>query len=255
MCSRADEVCLELVAIYKQFAGVHAVSNINLRVYKGERVAFIGPNGAGKTTLFNMINGEYYPTSGRIYMFGEDITRMPANKRVNRGMARTFQVTNLFQNESVLENVLLALMGTSRKDKLSLFTDLSKKKHLFEEADKLISNLGLSAYKNEFVRNLPYGDQRVVEIVLAMASKPRIICLDEPNAGLSNKESRMIIDLINNQIGRDVTVLIIEHDIDLIFEVADRIMVLSNGEEVAIGSKESIRSNPYVQKVYLGEEK
>jgi branched-chain amino acid transport system ATP-binding protein len=249
----ANTYCLELKNVSKHFGGIKAVSNVSVQIKPGERLAILGPNGAGKTTLFNMISGEFAPTTGKIILFGQDVTGMPSNKLVNLGLARTFQITTLFPNESVVENIILALMGTKRGSKFSLFSSLRNKTQLFERADELVSQLGLKECKNELIKNLPYGNQRLVEITLALASNPRIICLDEPNAGLSNAESRIIIDTINNKIDRSITILIIEHDMDLVFEVADRIMVLNNGVEVATDTKENIRANKHVQEVYLGE--
>lgn len=247
------EYCLELENVSKHFGGIKAVSDVSIRIKTGERLAILGPNGAGKTTLFNMISGEFAPTSGRIILFGQDVTGMPSNKLVNLGLARTFQITTLFPNESVVENILLALMGTRRRNKFSMFSSLTRQTPLFERADELVNQLGLTACKNELIKNLPYGNQRLVEIALALASNPRIICLDEPNAGLSNAESRIIIDTINNKIDRSITILIIEHDMDLVFEVADRIMVLNNGVEVVTDTRDNVRMNKDVQRVYLGE--
>lgn len=247
------EYCLELEHISKHFGGIKAVDDVSLRVFTGERLAILGPNGAGKTTLFNMISGEFTPTSGRIILFGRDVTGMPSNKLVNLGLSRTFQITTLFPSESVVENIILALMGTRRDSKFSMFTSLGKQKRLFERAMELVTQLGLTECRNELVKNLPYGNQRLVEIALALASDPKIICLDEPNAGLSNVESRIIIDTINNKIDRSITILIIEHDMDLVFEVADRIMVLNNGVMVITDTKENVRANKDVQRVYLGE--
>jgi branched-chain amino acid transport system ATP-binding protein len=247
------EYCLELEHVSKHFGGIKAVDDVSLRVFTGERLAILGPNGAGKTTLFNMISGEFTPTSGRIFLFGRDVTGMPSNKLVNLGLARTFQITTLFPSESVVENIILGLMGTRRDSKFSMFASLGKQKHLFERAMELVTQLGLTESRNELVKNLPYGNQRLVEIALALASDPKIICLDEPNAGLSNVESRIIIDTINNKIDRSITILIIEHDMDLVFEVADRIMVLNNGVMVITDTKENVRANKDVQRVYLGE--
>ena len=247
------EYCIELRNVSKNFGGIKAVSNVSLQITPGERLAILGPNGAGKTTLFNMINGEFAPTSGNIMLFGKDVTGMPSNRLVNLGLARTYQITMLFPNESVMENIILALMGTRRSVKYSMFSSLRKKTQLFDRANELTGQLGLWECRNELIKNLPYGNQRLVEIALALASNPRIICLDEPNAGLSNTESRIIIDTINHKIDRSITILIIEHDMDLVFEVADRTMVLNNGVEVATDTKENIRANKDVQRVYLGE--
>lgn len=246
------QYCLELIGIGKSFHGLRAVDNVNLKVKSGQRVAIIGPNGAGKTTLFNMISGEFPPTDGKVILFGEDVTELPNNKRVYKGLARTYQITTLFPEFSVIENVILALEGT-RKTKYQFFRSLKKQTELFEEAEELLGRVNLESKKNELIKNLSYGDQRLVELTLAMASDPKIICLDEPNAGLSAAESRVMINAIKN-LRSDITILLIEHDIDLVFEVAEYIMVLQDGKVVASDEKDAIRNNPRVQQIYLGEE-
>ena len=244
--------CLELIGIGKSFQGLRAVDNVSLQVKSGQRVAIIGPNGAGKTTLFNMISGEFPPTDGKVMLFGEDVTALPNYKRVYKGLSRTYQITTLFPEFSVIENVILALEGT-RKSKYQFFTSLRKQKKLFAEAEELLGRVNLTNKKDVLIKNLSYGDQRLVELTLAIASNPKIICLDEPNAGLSAAESRVMIDAIKN-LGPEITVLLIEHDIDLVFEVAEYIMVLQDGKVVASDTKEAIRNNQRVQQIYLGEE-
>lgn len=244
--------CLELIGIGKSFQGLRAVDNVNLKVKQGQRVAIIGPNGAGKTTLFNMISGEFPPTDGQVLLYGEDVTALPNYKRVYKGLARTYQITTLFPEFSVVENVILALEGT-RRSKYQFFKSLKKQDELFDEAEELLDRVGLVHKRNVLIKNLSYGDQRLVELTLAMASRPKIICLDEPNAGLSATESRVMIDAIK-KLGPEITVLLIEHDIDLVFEVAEYIMVLQDGRVVASDEKDAIRSNQRVQQIYLGEE-
>ncbi len=244
--------CLELIGIGKSFHGLRAVDDVNLKVKSGQRVAIIGPNGAGKTTLFNMISGEFPPSDGKVLLFGEDVTELPNYKRVYKGLSRTYQITTLFPEFSVIENVILGLEGT-RKTKYQFFRSLKKQTSLFAEAEELLKRVNLAEKKDELIKNLSYGDQRLVELTLAMASKPKIICLDEPNAGLSAAESRVMIDAIKN-LGPEITVLLIEHDIDLVFEVAEYIMVLQDGKVVASDEKEAIRNNRRVQQIYLGEE-
>lgn len=248
-----SKYCLQLINVGKSFGGIRANDNVSLDVRQGERVAILGPNGAGKTTLFNQISGEYFPTDGKILMYGQDVTHMNNYDRVKLGLARTFQITELFWDMTISENVVLALIGIRKDKKFQFFHSLRKQGDLFEEADRLIASVDLMEKKNEQIKNLSYGDQRLVEIVMALASKPRILCLDEPNAGLSVLESRTMVNVIKN-LSRDITILLIEHDIDLVFEVVDRIMVLQNGVPVATDTKENIRNNKRVQKIYLGEE-
>ena len=254
MMAQAVKPALELNSISKQFGGIRAINNVSACVNQGERFAIIGPNGAGKTTLFNMICGEFPPTSGTIRYFGKDVTGLPSNRLANLGIGRTFQITSLFNNESVLENVVLSLMGNAQRTKFKMFSSLRSQKALFEEAEHLLEGLGLIECRDEQIKNLSYGNQRLVEIAMVLAGKPQIICLDEPNAGLSNAESRTIIKTIK-EIDKQITVLLIEHDMDMVFEVADRIMVLSNGTWVATDTAANIRVNKEVQRVYLGEDK
>lgn len=248
-----SEYCLQLINVGKSFGGIRANDNVCLDVKQGERVAILGPNGAGKTTLFNQISGEYFPTDGKILMYGQDVTHMNNYNRVKLGLARTFQITELFWDMTISENVVLALIGIRKDKKFQFFHSLGKQSALFEESSRLIASVGLTEKKDEQIKNLSYGDQRLVEIVMALASNPKILCLDEPNAGLSVLESRTMVNVIKN-LSRDITILLIEHDIDLVFEVVDRIMVLQNGVPVATDTKENIRNNKRVQKIYLGEE-
>lgn len=248
-----SEYCLQLINVGKSFGGIRANDNVSLGVRQGERVAILGPNGAGKTTLFNQISGEYFPTDGKILMYGQDVTHMSNFDRVKLGLARTFQITELFWDMTISENLILALIGIRKDKKFQFFHALGKQAALFQEAEELIASVGLLEKKDEQIKNLSYGDQRLVEIVMALASKPKILCLDEPNAGLSVMESRTMVNVIKN-LSRDITILLIEHDIDLVFEVVDRIMVLQNGVPVATDTKENIRNNKRVQEIYLGEE-
>lgn len=247
-----DNICLELKNVGKSFGGLRAVDDISLQVRHGERLAIIGPNGAGKTTLFNMISGEYYPTDGQILLFGEDVTKLPNFKRVYRGLARTYQITTLFSDLTVLENTLLALTGTT-KVKFRMFRSLKSKiyNYLYEEAKELLSWVGLYDKKDCLIRNLSYGDQRLVELVLALSSKPKVLCLDEPCAGLSVAESKMMLDVLK-KLDESITLVLIEHDMDLVFGLAERIMVIHNGRWIATDTVEKIRANEQVQKIYLG---
>jgi len=247
-----NNCCLELQGIGKSFGGLRAVNDISLKVCGGDRLAIIGPNGAGKTTLFNMISGEFPPTDGKITLFGEDVTALPNFKRVKKGLARTFQITSLFFDLTVTENVVLALLGTS-KLKFKMFRSVKKYDELYDEAERLLESLNLLEKKDQIVKNLSYGDQRLIELLLALASKPRILCLDEPCAGLSVAESKLMVDTLK-ALPKELTLILIEHDMDMVFEVVERIMVIHNGNHVATGLTAEIRANEQVQRVYLGEE-
>ncbi|MCL2587954.1 MAG: ABC transporter ATP-binding protein [Oscillospiraceae bacterium] len=244
-------VCLELKCIGKSFGGLRAVNEINLQVFDGDRLAIIGPNGAGKTTLFNMVSGEFPPTDGQVILYGEDVTKQPNSVRVKKGLARTYQITTLFFDLSVMENVILALIGTT-KIKFRMFKSVKKYDYLYDEAEALLDRLHLLEKKDEIVKNLSYGDQRLIELVLALASKPKILCLDEPCAGLSVAESKLMLKTLK-ELPEDLTLILIEHDMDLVFEAVDRIMVVHNGNHVATGLNAEIRANNRVQQVYLGE--
>ena len=244
--------CLELINVGKSFGGLRAIDNVSLTVQQGERLAIIGPNGAGKTTLFNMISGEFYPTDGKVLLYGKDVTNLPNYLRVAEGLARTYQITTLFWDQSILENLLLALSGT-RRNKFSMWKSLRNYHDLISEANLLLQQVNLLEKKDTIIKNLSYGDQRLVELVMALACHPKILCLDEPNAGLSVAESRVMVDTVK-KLSRDITILLIEHDFDLVFEVVDRIMLLQDGHVIATDTKENIRANKRVQKIYLGEE-
>ncbi|MGB9867096.1 MAG: ABC transporter ATP-binding protein [Bacillota bacterium] len=250
MAEPSAEICLVLENVSQRFGGLLAVDNVNLTVTQGERLAIIGPNGAGKTTLFNIISGEICPTAGKVIMYGRDVTHLPNHKRVYLGLARTFQITQLFFELTVLENVILALLGT-RPEKFSMLRPLKRYGAILEEAFNLLGKVGLQDKARSRVKELSYGDQRLLELVLALASKPRIIALDEPTAGLSAAESHLVIDALNN-LDRGITLLLIEHDLKMVFEVVERIMVLHQGRVVALGPNDEVRRNQQVQQIYMG---
>ena len=247
------ECVLELQNIGKNFGGLRAIDNVSQKVMSNEKLAIIGPNGAGKTTLFSIINGDLFPTEGKIILLGKDITQVSNFNRVRMGLSRTFQITSLFWDFSVRENIILALMGTDKR-KFSMFRSLPTYSDWFKEVDELLEVVGLSAYQNEIIKTLSYGVQRMVEIALALACKPKILCLDEPNAGLSLTESDVLIDFIK-KLPKDITLLLIEHNMDLVFEVVERILVLHDGVMVACDTTEEIRKNVKVQQIYLGDDK
>jgi len=247
-----DRPCLVLKGITKRFGGVTAANAVDLRVAPGERRIIIGPNGAGKTTLFNLVSGAFPPTSGAIFLFGEDITALPPHRRVARGLGRTFQIIHLFANLSVQENVVLALLGRHRARFVALLP-LRAYRELHEEAAERLRSVDLLARRADPARLLSNGEQRRLEILLALAQRPRLLLLDEPMAGLSPGERQAVLALLG-RIGRDMPLLMIEHDMDLALDLADRVTVLHYGEVIAEGTPATIRADHTVQAIYLGEE-
>lgn len=243
---------LRVKGLSKNFGGVSAVDNISFGVEIGDRLVIIGPNGAGKTTLFNLINGQLPATSGRIYFFGKDITAMPTHSRAHLGQARAFQIISLFLNLSVLDNALLALHGT-KPYRFKLFRSIDHYKLISDKVQETLEALDLWDNKDELVKNLSYGEQRRMEIGLSLALQPKLLLLDEPSAGLTMEECSGIIDMIKN-LRLDITVIIVDHDMDLVFGVAERIIVLHYGQIIADGAPEQIQADPRVKEIYLGIE-
>ena len=241
---------LELDKVSRHFGGLKAVDAVNLTIQPGARHALIGPNGAGKTTLFNVISGELPATEGRITLFGADVTRLAPHQRAARGIARTFQITKLFTNLTVVENVLLACEALDRR-KLVMHRDVSSYPDLTERAAHLVEEFGLSGQAHEFARTLSYGDQRKLEVALSMAGRPRLLLLDEPMAGLSAGESRSMHAILE-KLDPAIAVLLIEHDMDIAFAFAERVTVLHQGRVLADGPKDEVSANDVVQQIYLG---
>lgn len=241
---------LELNGLSKSFGGLHAVRDVNLKVFPGDRKAIIGPNGAGKTTLFNVVTGVLPASSGQVLLFGEDITRWPCHRRTALGMARTFQITSLFPKLTVVDNVLLAIEGL-RKMKFVMWRFLSSYRELYEKARHLLEDVGYWDRKDVEVRNLSHGEQRQVEVVLGLASDPKILLLDEPSAGLSSGESREMAAFVK-RLDPNLAILLIEHDMDVVFDIADHISVLHFGQMVEDGPTEKIRQSVKVRQIYLG---
>ena len=242
--------CLALQGASKSFGGLLAVNNVTLEVYLGERKGIIGPNGAGKTTLFNLITGTLQPTSGRIVLFGKEVTTWPTHRRSALGMARTFQITTLFPKLTVLDNVLLAVQGL-RTMKFVMWRPLTRYRAVSARAQALLEQAGYWDRRDVEIRHLSHGEQRQIEIVLALASDPHLLLLDEPAAGLSSGESQEMATFLR---GLDPTlaILMIEHDMDVAFAVVDSITVLHYGEIVEEGSRELIRTSTRVRDIYLG---
>jgi branched-chain amino acid transport system ATP-binding protein len=242
--------CLELRGVSRHFGGLKAVDEVTLTVQPGERRALIGPNGAGKTTLFNVISGEAKATAGRIVFFGEDVTSLAPHQRAVRGMARTFQITKLFPDLTVMENVLLACAAHDRR-RFTVHRPLLAHRDLVARAEELLASFGLTARREEDARNLAYGDQRKLEVALSMAGKPRLLLLDEPMAGLSSVESRSMLALLQ-KLDPAIAVLLIEHDMDIAFGFAEHVTVLAQGRVLTQGHRDEIAANRDVQQIYLG---
>lgn len=236
----------------KQFGGLLAVNDCNLRVEPGEIHALIGPNGAGKTTLINQISGALRPSKGRIRFDGHDITHTPQHQRVRLGLARTFQITNLFKRYTVLENLELAVQARSGSS-FRFWSPVKREKALRKEAEQIAELLGLTPRNHMTVAQLSHGEQRQLEVGLALACKPKLLLLDEPMAGMGPEESKQMVDLIA-RLSQSVTILLVEHDMEAVFRLAQRISVLVYGQVIASGPPEAIRANPDVHKAYLGDE-
>ena len=244
------EPVLELRALSKSFGGLRAVRDVTLKIMPGDRKAIIGPNGAGKTTLFNLITGIFPATSGQVVLFGQDVTGWPSHRRTALGMARTFQITSLFPKLTVLDNVLLAIQGL-RRSKFVMWRFLSSYRDFYDRAHGLLERARFLDRKDIEVRYLSHGEQRQLEIILGLASDPKILLLDEPAAGLSSGESSEMIRFLAH-LDRNLAILLIEHDMDVVFDVAEHISVLHFGEILEAGAAEQIRRSEKVQQVYLG---
>lgn len=244
---------LKIEGLNKSFGGLKAIHDVSFSVGLGERVGIIGPNGAGKTTLFNLITGLLRPDNGRIYIFDKDVTTMPTHSRIKAGLARTFQVMNLLSNLTVINNVLLSIQafGPSR---FGMFRPLTAYKELLEEAQKLMVPWGLWESRDMLTEDLSYGQKRCLELVLSLASNPKLLLLDEPTCGMTQNEVANIKDIIQT-LRRDIAVILIAHDMDLIFSIdLDDIIVLHYGQIVVTGNQQEIKISPRVREIYLGTE-
>ncbi len=230
----AKEV-LRIENVVKRFGNFTAVAGVSLSFYEGERVGLIGPNGAGKTTLINLISGHLKPDQGKIFFNGIDITKEPPHKRVAMGLNRTFQIPSIFKSLTVYQNILLAAKRSGRADSV----------------DALMSVLGLEKYADVKAANLPYGVMKILELAITMASNPTLLLLDEPTAGLTIHEKQQIIELLKS-LPEKYTIVMVEHDIDLVFGFAGRVVVMHRGEVLAEGRPEEIAVDTRVREVYLG---
>jgi branched-chain amino acid transport system ATP-binding protein len=242
---------LATTGLSKRFGAFNANTDITLALPQGARHALIGPNGAGKTTLINLLTGVLAPTSGEVYLGGERITGLAQHQRVKRGVTRTFQINTLFPGLTVLESATLAVCERVGRAGIWHRTVAAQRAEA-DEAQALLQMLGLGAEANALTRDLPYGKQRLVEIALALATKPRILLLDEPAAGIPAGESAELFSVIA-ALPKDVTILFIEHDMELVFRFAERITVLVGGQVLTEGTPAEIAADPRVREVYLGE--
>ncbi|HZX94372.1 MAG TPA: ABC transporter ATP-binding protein [Myxococcales bacterium] len=241
---------LQIEGLSKSFGGLPAVQRLSLSVAAGERRLLLGPNGAGKTTLFNLITGDLRADAGSIRVLGTEISRMRPHLRAHLGVARTYQVITLFPQDSLLHNVALALLGRSPL-RWNPFVSLGRRAEVRERAWQVLDRVGLAGAAERRLSAVSYGEQRRVEIAMALAQDPRVLLLDEPFAGLSREERRDIQHQLA-QIPRQVTVVMIEHDLDVALSFAERITVLHHGELIVEGNRAEVVADPRVQEVYLG---
>jgi len=244
---------LRVKDLCKDFGGVQAVRNVCLSVAVGEHLAIIGPNGAGKTTFFNVISGQLAASAGQVYLFGKDITHLAVYQRAHLGMARSFQHTSVFPTLTVFENILLALQATQRH-RSNMFHSATAYEYLNAKASELLSSMDIWKNKDDKVNSISYGEQRKLEIAMSLSSEPKLLLMDEPSTGLTTTESAEIVKLIRN-LSTDIAVILVAHDMDLVFGVAERIVVLHYGEIIAEGTPEEISANSKVKEIYMGDKK
>jgi len=245
------ENAIEVADLTKSFGGVHAVDRVSMKVPCGERRAIIGPNGAGKTTFFNCVTGRLIPNSGKIFIFGKEVTRLAEHQRVAMGIGRTFQITNIFPKLTVLENILLAVQGTKRQ-KWVFHRSITSFAESQARATEELNRVGLAHRVSHTVQHLSYGERRQLEFALALACRPRLLLLDEPASGLSPGERQRIAEIIS-QLPRHITIILIEHDMSVAFGLADQVAVLHRGSIIFEGTPDQVQANSQVREVYFGD--
>lgn len=241
---------LAIINLRKSFGGLPATDDMSLEVAQGERRLIIGPNGAGKTTLFNLISGDLRADSGSVRLFGEEVGRLRPNERAHRGVARTYQILTLFPKSTLVQNVVLSLLGLSLS-RWQMFAPLHRRKDLEERAYSVLTKVGLESVAHRLVSEVSYGEKRRLEIAMALSQEPRLLLLDEPLAGLSAEERRTVQSLLE-AIPRGITIVMIEHDIDAALAFAERITVLHYGKVIVEGSRAEVVAHPRTREVYLG---
>lgn len=238
----------------KYFGVVSAADDVNLTIEKGRLTSVIGPNGAGKTTLINLLTGNILPDSGKVFFNGEEITRLPIHKRVKKGICRSFQIMNIFPKLSVYENLQIPILSYLNRS-MRFYRPAHRHIDANERVDQLLQEIGMTDKRDLLAGTLSHGDQRLLEIGLAMAPEPKLLFLDEPTAGMNPVERIRVLENIRRlSIEKESTFVIVEHDMDIVFSLSDRIVVLHRGQILADGTPEEIRQNEDVRKVYLGEE-
>jgi len=242
---------LETKGLTKRFGGLTAVDNVNFQVAKGELRAVIGPNGAGKTTFFNLIAGRLPPTRGEIWFKGEDITHIPPHRIPKKGIGRSYQITNIFPKLTVFENVRLA--GQAVEVTYNFWKNVMSMDDINGRAVEILEKLKLIGHRDVRAANLPHGLQRHLEIGIALASKPQLLLLDEPTAGMTQEETQRMMQLIE-EIAKGLTIVLVEHDMEFVMSISKKITVLHEGKVLAEGAPEEIRKNEEVQRVYLGKQ-
>jgi branched-chain amino acid transport system ATP-binding protein len=242
---------LTINALAKSFGGLRVTRAVNLSVAPGERRLIIGPNGAGKTTLFNLITGDLSPDAGSVKLFGRELLGIPTQQRVHLGLARTYQILTLFPKETLCHNVVLALLGLDSL-RWNVWRFLSGQSHLYDAAREALVLVGLGAVADRTVAETSYGERRRLEMAMALAQKPKVLLLDEPLAGLSQEERAQVRELLG-RVPRDVTIVMIEHDMDSALAFAERITLLHYGEVIVEGTRAEVVADPRTKEVYLGE--
>ena len=245
------QAILRTEGLSRHWGAFKANNDVSLSFEAGGRYALIGPNGAGKTTFINLLTGYLEPSAGKVFFDGDDITALPQHRRVSRGMTRTFQINTLFAGLTVLESVMLAICQRKGLE-FVWWRTVSRQREEIDEAMALLATLRLDRDAGTVTRNLPYGKQRLVEIALALATRPKVLLLDEPAAGIPSAESAELFEVIA-RLPRDVTILFIEHDMGLVFRFAERITVMVGGQVLTEGAPDQISTDPRVREVYLGE--
>jgi branched-chain amino acid transport system ATP-binding protein len=246
------EPVLELKSLRKSFGETQIIRGVDLIVKRGQRHALIGPNGAGKSTLFNLISGHYLPTSGDILLNGQSIAGLPPHIINRRGLSRSFQITNVFPRLSVAENMRISVMGRHGY-RFTLFRSIAGLRDVNDEVDDYLRKLRLERRRNDLAGDLAYSEQRVLEMGMALATEPSVLILDEPTAGMSREETTYVVELIR-QVTEGRTLLVVEHDMSVVFTLCDQVSVLVYGEVIATGDPAAVRANKKVQEAYLGEE-
>jgi branched-chain amino acid transport system ATP-binding protein len=249
---QSAEPVLELHAVHKSFGDTKIIRGVDLTVTRNQRHALIGPNGAGKSTLFNLISGHYVPTSGDILLDRQSISGLPPHLINRRGLSRSFQITDVFPRMSVAENLRISVMGR-HGHRLTMFRPISGLRAVNAEVDELIEKLRLTRRRDDLAGDLAYSEQRTLEIGMSLATNPSILLLDEPTAGMSREETAYIVEMIRT-VTEDRTLLVVEHDMNVVFTLCEQISVLVYGEVIASGLPAAVRGDARVQEAYLGEE-